>query len=739
MLVTVQPNDRLERCLNRLAKRASDGLRRQRFRGEIYDYARNIWLGSGYLLPETNVCRNCRSVGKTHCRHFEIDTCRQLIGPFKALLDPNVDTVMLLKAVQTLGSLAWDLMAHFVIVHSPFMRIKIFIDNEEKARKYSDDRWMMPFKANPDIARFLPSGLMRHFSGKKEVHFTNGKSIIICGLNESNASSLSADLVVIDEGWEHGSDGLMQKAIDRTKQARATGNCKVFIVGQAGNVREDQDVIWNRLHKRVPITWACPCCGKRQGFGEQGPAIQRPAEFKAIPVPQVAVPPAPGSWAGLKTPKPFSELITPKEIKSAAASAWLECLFCGYEIRDTPAMRNALMASYNQEYREQGPAGLYTPEHFTVGFWNPDPVSVTIPFAETMHEYIVAKKTDAEMGGIQKLQDFYQNRWATAWDEASRKRPRMEISVGTYETEPDKLTYSLNTMRQMTVDCGKSPDSETNVIQIGMLFFEIRDFDNGAESLARGSSRQLARGMVQDCIMDAPEGRRLVSCWELLAAQQHYWKITNRHVLIDLGYAPSQVIEAAVKHHEIVDLKGNPVARENYGKQVDWASCWRGCQGSADSRIGPAKKVFYESAIPGLQSTHDKSGRLRKISLSRIQWSNYAFEDQFERIVLLKTGAVAWEILAQDKLVIVGLDGKPNKELTERYIEFEQDNEGSRQFRSWMSGLNSRTLDETKHKYVDNWKRAFAEGHWTEPRDVSLLQILGAACEGLLGHVSSND
>jgi hypothetical protein len=230
----------------------------------------------------------------------------------------------------------------------------------------------------------------------------------------------------------------------------------------------------------------------------------------------------------------------------------------------------------------------------------------------------------------------------------------------------------------------------------------------------------------------------MVSCWELLAAQQKYWHITNRHVLIDLGYAPSQVIEAAVKYHEIVDLKGNRVERENYGKQVDWASCWRGCMGSA-TRIGPAKKAFHESAIPGLQSTHDKSGRLRKISLSRIAWCNYDFEDQFERIVLLKTTSVGWEILPQDKLVIVGLDGKPNAELTQKYIEFERDIEGSGQFRSWVSGLNSRTLDDKKRKYIDNAKQAYAKGQWTEPRDCGLMQLVGAAVEGMLGHVATEE
>ena len=734
-------------AIHRLAGRMFKGFRRLRFRGSITDYCRTILLGPGYMLPAEpdapdNLCRNCRAKGLTTCRHFEIDTCRQLSGPFKALEDENVWLVMLLKATQTLGSIAWDMLLHWLIVHSPYQKIKIFIDADEKARKYCDERLMPTLKSNPDISLFLPSGAARFDDRKTEIHFTNGKSIIICGLNESNASSLSADAVVIDEGWEHGSDGLMQKAIDRTKQVAWR---KVFIVGQAGNVDEDQDRIWNGLHKRVPLTFACPCCGGRQEFNLTGarpddfiprPPLSPPPEILrdgGLPLPPS--PPKPGTYWGLRTPKRFGELTSPEEIKSAANATVLECYWCGFEIPDTRAMRRALMDSYEQEYQANG----VTPEKFTVGFWNPDPASVTIPFRQTMYEYIVATKANTELGNITPLQDFYKSRWARAWNPKLSSQRQKIISIGSYETDPENLSYGAATMRQITVDTGKSPESETNVIQIGQLFFEVRDFDNGAESLSRGASRQITRGMVQDFLMDTPDGHRRVSCWELLAAQQHYWHITNRHVLIDLGYAPSQVIEAAVKYHEIVDLNGRLVARENYGKQVDWASCWRGCQGSGDSRIGPNKKAFHESSIPGLQSTHDKSGRLRKISLSRIIWSNYVFEDQFERIVMLKTAAVGWEIIGQEKLVIVGLDGKPNAELTRKYIEFEQDKEGSGQFRSWVSGLNSRTLDDKKRKYIDNAKQAYAKGHWTEPRDCSLMQLVGAAAEGMLGHVATEE
>ena len=56
----------------------------------------------------------------------------------------------------------------------------------------------------------------------------------------------------------------------------------------------------------------------------------------------------------------------------------------------------------------------------------------------------------------------------------------------------------------------------------------------------------------------------------------------------------------------------------------------------------------------------------------------------------------------------------------------------SGQFRSWDSGLGSRTFDPQKHKYIDNDKAAYAKKQWTEPRDCGLMQLVGAAAEGML-------
>jgi len=539
-------------AIEKLANAALRGFGRQRFRGEIYDYARTIWLGAGYLLPEGNLCRNCRPKGLQSCRHFEIDTARQTVGPFRALLDPNVRTVMLLKAVQTLGSLVWDLTLHFLIVHSPFMKIKIFIDSQEKVRRYCDDRLMPTLKGNPDIAPLLPTGGKSRFDETKTaIYFANGKSIEVLALNDNNASSLSADFVVIDEGWLHGADGLMQKAMDRTKQAAASGNIKIFIVGQAGKKDEDQDVIWKRMHKRVRITWACPCCGERQSFGERGPAIQRPEDFtgklsvaNALRAGQLTLPepPKPGSYAGLLPPKRHNEVNTPEEIKANAAAAYLECYHCGHHIHDTPAERAALMASYDQEYREPAPGGgFYTPENYEVGFWNPDPASVTIPFSSTMHEYTVAKKADDDFKNKVPLQDFYMNRWSTAWDNDLVKVVRAR-SQEKYDAQSD-WPEEWRGHRAFVIDCQ----------------YELQHFWGSVWAVSKtGKSRQLWRGLLRSFgtatdTMPADTTQPPTVC-----AVQKQFGVLDQFVFLDGGYMKEELVEECAKHGHWGAIDGEP-------------------------------------------------------------------------------------------------------------------------------------------------------------------------------------
>lgn len=540
------------------------------FRGTLAEYARGISLGYGYILPAEpksydNLCRNCRAKGLKTCRHFEIDTCRQLTGPMTALLDHSVPQVMVLKAVQTLGSLIWDLWLHYLIVHSTHYRIKVFIDSAEKVLRYCDERLMPTLRKNPDISCMIPvNGISRYDATKTSIIFSNGKSVEILALNDSSASSLTADVVAIDEGWEHHSDGLMQKALDRLKQAKSSGNTKSFIVGQAGNKNEDQDRIWTKLNKIVRGKWACPNCGGRQTFGEHGPSVLRPNDFKPlIGKTSLIEQPKPGTYAGLKVARSFGNANNPEEIIALAKTATLECFYCGYEITDTRSNRRALLETYDQEYRVEGEGGwLYTPKDYTVGFWNPDPASETIPFWETMYEYIVAKKAKEDFQNVIPLRDFYQNRWATAWDEKMMREIKARYQEA-YDIQSD-WPEEWKGRRLLIVDCQH----------------ELQHFWASSWAVSKmGKSRQLWRGLVRGFGNESskstwtPESKDTPNLCDI----QKHFGILHQRVFLDGKYMTEELVEECAKHGHWGKIDGERV----------WL-CWNLLCGSAQKNFSHA-------------------------------------------------------------------------------------------------------------------------------------------------------
>lgn len=587
---------------------------RPKFRGEIYDYARTIELGNGYEVPPTNLCRNCRAQGKSHCRHFEIDTARQLIGPFQALKDPNVPLVMLEKAAQTLGSLVWDLWVHYLLVHSEYMRIIIFLENDQKAALYCDSRLMPTLKGNPDISPFLPRGVDRHDDKKTDIILTNGKQIRVCGLNETNASSLTWQVVIIDESWQHGKDGLQQKAMDRNKQVH---NKKTFIVGQCGKKDEDLDRVWQRL-RHVPVSWACPGCGSRQGFGTRGPAVERPSDFKAVEVRMSEIgerssmeevpngerdraagsilsqselrlpiePPKGGSWAGLKVVRGYDDLKSATEIASLARTAFLECYHCGMHLEDTPAVRRALMESYVQDWR----AGGVLPGT-EIGFWNPEVVSVTIPFRDTMKEYIVAKKAQTETGNLTALETFYSSRWATAWD----------VNLGKILRQRNIESYDVKLALHDAWRLCMIVDNQKDLVQQWVMVLAVKK---------NGAVRQLWRG----ALLGLAEVRKKQLEYGLDARGNAVLK--DQFVFLDAQYMPEQICQ------HIVDHKYGHWA--TYDGERTWI-CWNLVQGS---------KFEYQTHAA-------EKDRTKKFIVGDPNWREYQVDGRYVEVLFYPFSATA--------------------------------------------------------------------------------------------------
>jgi hypothetical protein len=497
---------------------------------------------------------------------------------------------------------------------------------------------------------------------------------------------------------------LIQKAMDRAKQEK---NRLILIVGQAGLVGEDQDRIWRRC-RQVPTSWACPFCGGRQTFGPDGPTVRRPDDFRpkepilitpgshewsrlfsgAPAPPNDGTLPLPGTYCGIKTPKTSRDISGDAEAIEVASKAWLECYHCGTAMPDTRAIRIKLMESYEQEYRDITPFGKFTPPGLEVGFWNPDPVSVTVPFRETMRAFLMALKS-SEQGNFIPLQIFYQARWAKAWDRSLTDNRRIEISSTCYETDPEKMMPDFFG-RYMGVDSQKDLEAGPREPTVGSFWWVIREFDK------HGNSRQLARGFSDN--------------WGKWIEQQKKWKVSNQCVAIDSSWGAPQIERRAASEYEMVTPR---IAHPITGRKDPYPSCWRLFFGSDKGQFRVGKRLApisegYESR-PYLVTAGDRTLRIK---VFKYWWSNFAFEQQIDALMSRVAGMPKFEILDRN--------GSATPEIEVKDLTYER--QISARYPQKVRG---------KDKYVD------VAGRKAHYRDCELMILARASQDNLLGHIQS--
>jgi hypothetical protein len=134
----------------------------------------------------------------------------------------------------------------------------------------------------------------------------------------------------------------------------------------------------------------------------------------------------------------------------------------------------------------------------------------------------------------------------------------------------------------------------------------------------------------------------------------------------------------------------------------------------------------------GERKAHDATGKLWKFNVYKLTWSNLAFEKQLDSI-LAKGVTQSLEFLPKDKMLIVGLDGKPDVALTK--FSLDRCRDSGNKFASYHSQLGARRFQESSGKYVDFEKQSRP----TEFRDTLLMQLAGIAKDGLLGHNFQSD
>jgi len=680
-------------------------------------------------------------MGKGHNndnQQFDVDTANYLKPVFAAYNNAARKGTRLflvvMAGVKTVKSFSLEVCAADHVCHRNG-DTAIYFGSGDVADDQSTTRILDYFKRIPNFQRKMETVVRRFDDTNGAIKFPD-KTLRILAANIANTQGLNLGFAGLCDAFVTADSGMIDQMIARTTQY---GDAIVFLESQGGEKKFDFDRHYQNTNQSE-LHVNCPHCQKShifnwKAFDEE--QMTRPENF--IPTPPLIIPSLDHeAWIEHHRPLMISEehrvagfrrgddALIKKEDGSYIENAVIEnthfrCFYCGGVWKDDGQFgktRIALDASAH--YVPANPTAL--PNH--IGFNFPQWINRRLTIDEgngwghMMLEKLQAQKTADEFGNYETIKQWWQKKAARTWDDKfSQNRNQNKITLGTYETDPDKLMPNSH-CRQATADCGKAEDAGQDENRIGLFWFDIWEWDKAS------NGRQLSYGVVNS--------------WELFAAQQRFWKVPSARTFVDCSWMPSQVEENAVKFFELVPPDGMRDGRPV--PQIPFA--WKLCAGAGQNRRltvpGQNKGAAYSlDSIPGgPRKAHDTKGKLWRMVVRKLTWSNLWFEKQLDSI-LARGVSVSLEFLPRDKMMIVGLDGKPDAELTRWSLDRCRDplpNEKGK-FASYQSQLASRYSKEATGKYEDYEKQSRP----TEFRDTLLMQLAGLAPDGLLGHIRTDD
>lgn len=446
------------------------------FRGEVFEYGANLNLQNGYAIKG----------------NFDVSRSKYLIEPFKALRNPAIRQLVILKAVQTGGSLLADIWIPFLIEHCPGDVLWLMQD-DDFCTKFLAERFMPLLRNTPSLQPWIDAA--GRFGIKKDQLLFPHMSVTMGGLNEGNVQSLSKQYVVIDECWRAGNDGLIRQAKARTTAFPYTK--KILLISQAGVEGDDLDLEWKQSDQR-DWNWQCPSCEKHQPF-------------------EMSIKREDGTYAGMKwdtneTTRPNGRWNYP----AVAKTARLECFHCGHQVEDTPANRRRIDDTH--KYVATNPGADET----IVGFHWPCIANVDISFASVVVEYLQAKEQKDEQGYDLPLMEFYQKKLAKPW-RIGAQEDYSPIETESYDVNAE---WPEEKYRFLIADCQK----------------DLKKFYVGVYACSlSGEDRELARETAHS--------------FDDIAAIQQHWKVKDQRVFLDCGYHMTRVLRECVQRGHTATIR----------------------------------------------------------------------------------------------------------------------------------------------------------------------------------------
>lgn len=358
---------------------------------QIFDWAReNIDLPASYQIPG----------------RFHVEKSRHLIEPFKALYDDTIRRVVLMKAIQTGGTLVADIYVPWVMATNPG-NVMWIMQTDDIAKDHSESRMLPVMKRCAALQRLLPDDPRK--IRIQEILFKSDVALYIQGPSINNLQSKSIRVVIGDEVWLW-EPGVLTELIGRQSAYRRVGTDKGLFISQAGKKDDQFDALWQEGSRRI---WTVQCEHCRDWFEPRWTwevSVNGTMEYRGM------------RW------------------DDDGHQVRYQCPLCGECMVDTPRLK----ANWNLTGRFSGEqAG--TVASFK---WN---CVITDSWQELVAEFRKANLAKRN-GSTLPLQQFLQKKMAEPWDERMGVEQVM-LLTSAYTPGPEKWEHE--THRFMTVDVQK--------------------------------------------------------------------------------------------------------------------------------------------------------------------------------------------------------------------------------------------------------------------------------------------
>ena len=180
----------------------------------------------------------------------------------EAIADPRASIVVIRGNVQSIKTLACEMMITWSVVNDPGPTLFLQAQDPEAADEMKT-RLRPLWDHVPAVRDLLPSGIDRTNMTRDTVLFRNGMALWVLGAhNTRNLQRRTIRRVLMDECWQY-PPGRMGEAMARVTAFGFMG--KVVASSQAGEPDDDFDRLWQRTDQ-AEWTFRCHECGTRQPF-----------------------------------------------------------------------------------------------------------------------------------------------------------------------------------------------------------------------------------------------------------------------------------------------------------------------------------------------------------------------------------------------------------------------------------------------------------------------------------------